>query len=128
LPASPFFEAEEYHQDYYKKSSEHYEQYKKGSGRAGFVEETWARDAAIKFLASDQTNTIKQGTYSYTDQEIAEKLKNLDPLAYHVVAGNGTESPFNNAYWNNKALGIYVDVVTGKPLFSSTHKSDSGTG
>jgi len=45
-----------------------------------------------------------------------------------VVAKNGTESPFNNAYWDNKADGIYVDIVTGKPLFSSTHKYDSGTG
>jgi peptide methionine sulfoxide reductase msrA/msrB len=128
VPISTFFEAEEYHQDYYKKSSAHYEQYKKGSGRAGFVEETWAKDAAIKFLKSEQTNGVKKDAYDYTDEEIALKLKNLDPLAYHVVALNGTESPFNNAYWNNKADGIYVDIVTGKPLFSSTHKYDSGTG
>jgi len=134
IPLSTFFEAEEYHQDYYKKASAHYEQYKKGSGRAGFIEETWAKDAAIKFLESKQTNYMKKETtskkdaYDYTDEEIAEKLKNLDPLAYHVVAENGTESPFNNAYWDNKALGIYVDVLTGKPLFSSTHKYDSGTG
>jgi len=138
VPISTFFEAEEYHQDYYKKASAHYERYKNGSGRAGFVEDTWAKDAAIRFLESEQTpkqtNVIKNNTtskndaYDYTDEEIAEKLKNLDPLAYHVVAENGTESPFNNAYWNNKADGIYVDVVTGKPLFSSTHKYDSGTG
>ncbi len=70
----------------------------------------------------------KKGDYKYTDEEIAEMLKNLDPLAYHVVAENGTESPFNNKYWDNKAEGIYVDVVTKKPLFSSTHKYDSGTG
>jgi peptide methionine sulfoxide reductase msrA/msrB len=134
LPFTTFFEAEEYHQDYYKKAKDHYERYKKASGRAGFVEETWAKDAAIEFLKSEQTNmqdvntTPKREAYDYTDEEIAEKLKNLDPLAYHVVAENGTESPFNNAYWNNKADGIYVDVVTGKPLFSSTHKYDSGTG
>jgi len=134
LPFSTFFEAEDYHQDYYKKASMRYELYKKGSGRAGFVEETWAKDAAIKFLESEQTKIIKKETiskksaYDYTDEEIAEKLKNLDPLAYHVVAESGTESPFNNAYWNNKADGIYVDIVTGKPLFSSTHKYDSGTG
>jgi len=128
-----FFKAEEYHQDYYKKASDHYERYKKGSGRASFVEETWAKDAAIQFLQSEQTEIIKKKTlkrddYNYTDEEIAEMLKNLDPLAYHVVAENGTESPFNNAYWNNKSGGIYVDKVTGKPLFSSTHKYDSGTG
>jgi peptide methionine sulfoxide reductase msrA/msrB len=125
LPFTTFFKAEDYHQDYYKKAADNYERYKKGSGRAGFVEETWAKDAAIQFLKSEQT---KKDAYDYTEEEIAEMLKNLDPLAYHVVAESGTESPFNNAYWNNKADGIYVDVVTGKPLFSSTHKYDSGTG
>lgn len=129
VPFTTFFEAEEYHQDYYRKASDHYERYKKGSGRAGFVEETWAKDAAIAFLKSEQEKAVPQkDAYDYTDEEIAELLKNLDPLAYHVVAENGTESPFNNAYWDNKADGIYVDIVTGKPLFSSTHKYDSGTG
>jgi peptide methionine sulfoxide reductase msrA/msrB len=134
LPFTSFFPAEAYHQDYYKKSADHYERYKEGSGRAGFIEETWAKDAAIAFLTAEQTTSMdtsdkaNKDTYEYTDAEIAEKLKNLDPLAYHVVAENGTESPFNNAYWDNKADGIYVDVVTGKPLFSSTHKYDSGTG
>lgn len=126
-----FYKAEEYHQDFYKKAADHYERYKKGSGRAHFVEETWAKDAAIKFLETEQTTTMKKSTkedYDYTDEEIAGLLKNLDPLAYHVVAENGTESPFNNKYWDNKAEGIYVDIVTGKPLFSSTHKYDSGTG
>ncbi len=131
LPFTSFYNAEEYHQDYYKKASDHYERYKKGSGRAGFVEETWAKDAAIKFLEDKQTTTMNDNIkkdYTYTEEEIAEKLKNLDPLAYHVVAENGTESPFNNKYWDNKAEGIYVDIVTKKPLFSSTHKYDSGTG
>ncbi len=131
LSFANFFKAEEYHQDYYKKSSGHYERYKKGSGRAGFVEETWAKDAAIKFLENEQTISMKKSIktdYDYTDKEIAEMLKKLDPLAYHVVAENGTESPFNNKYWDNKAEGIYVDIVTKKPLFSSTHKYDSGTG
>lgn len=131
LSFTNFFKAEEYHQDYYKKAALHYEQYKKGSGRASFVEETWAKDAAIKFLETEQTTSMKKSLkkdYDYTDEQIAEMLKNLDPLAYHVVAENGTESPFNNKYWDNKAEGIYVDIVTKKPLFSSTHKYDSGTG
>lgn len=133
LPFSTFYKAEEYHQDYYKKASGYYERYKKASGRAGFVEETWAKDAAIKFLESEQTETSikkssQKNSYNYTQEEIDEILKNLDPLAYHVVAENGTETPFNNKYWDNKAEGIYVDVVTKKPLFSSTHKYDSGTG
>jgi len=134
LPYTTFYKAEEYHQDYYQKSSEHYERYKKASGRSGFIEETWARDAAILYFENKQEESMKDNKevkgndYNYTDEEIEELLANLDPLAYHVVAENGTESPFNNAYWDNKADGIYVDVVTGKPLFSSTHKYDSGTG
>ncbi|GEM_PF-18111 len=128
-----FYPAEEYHQDYFLKSAEHYERYKKGSGREDFVEETWARDAAKEYFETaekEEITTVSQarGNYEYTDEEIAEMLKNLDPLSYHVVAEGGTESPFNNSYWDNKADGIYVDVVTGKPLFSSTHKYDSGTG
>lgn len=131
LPFTQFFKAEEYHQDYYKKASDHYEQYKKGSGRSGFIEDTWAKDAALQFLKSEQKTSMNKPIktdYSYTDEEIARMLKELDPLAYHVVAENGTESPFNNKYWDNKAEGIYVDIVTKKPLFSSTHKYDSGTG
>ncbi len=131
LPFTNFFRAEEYHQDYYKKASEHYERYKNGSGRVGFIEETWAKDAAIKFLETEQRNSQDKNLkkdYDYTDEEITEMLKNLDPLAYHVVAEGGTESPFNNKYWDNQAEGIYVDIVTKKALFSSTHKYDSGTG
>ena len=129
LPFTEFFKAEEYHQDYYKKSSEHYERYKKASGREGFINDNWAKEAAIQFFEEEQTaqSPIRRN-YNYTDEEIEELLKNLDPLAYHVVAENGTESPFNNKYWDNKADGIYVDIVTRKPLFSSTHKYDSGTG
>lgn len=74
------------------------------------------------------TISEKRPDYNYTAEEIAEKLENLDPLAYHVVAENGTERPFDNAYWDNKSEGIYVDKVTNEPLFSSTHKYDSGTG
>ena len=56
-------------------------------------------------------------------------LKNrLDPMQYHVTQECGTEPPFSNAYWDNKRAGIYVDVVTGAPLFSSIDKFDSGTG
>ena len=52
----------------------------------------------------------------------------LDPEQYHVTQECGTEPPFRNAYWDNKAPGIYVDVVSGEPLFGSPDKFDSGTG
>jgi len=58
----------------------------------------------------------------------AELKKRLTPAQYEVTQREGTEPPFNNAYWNNKKNGIYVDVVSGKPLFSSLDKYDSGTG
>lgn len=57
-----------------------------------------------------------------------EELKHLDPLAYHVTQECGTEPPFQNAYWNDKREGLYVDVVSGEPLFCSRDKFDSGTG
>jgi methionine-R-sulfoxide reductase len=52
----------------------------------------------------------------------------LTELQYHVTKENGTERPFNNEYWDNKAPGLYVDVISGKPLFSSSDKFESGTG
>lgn len=58
-----------------------------------------------------------------------ETLKQtLTPLQYEVTQCSATEPPFRNEYWNHKEPGLYVDVVTGEPLFSSTHKFDSGTG
>ena len=60
-----------------------------------------------------------------SDEELKKKLT---PLQYNVCALDATEPPFQNAYWDNKKPGIYVDVVSGEPLFSSTDKFDSGTG
>ena len=57
-----------------------------------------------------------------------ELLKNLTPIQYHITQECGTEPAFNNEYWNNKKEGIYVDIITGEPLFSSSDKFDSGTG
>ncbi len=62
----------------------------------------------------------------YTRTEDA--VKKLTPEQYSVTQKEGTEPPFHNAYWDNHADGIYVDVVSGEPLFSSTDKFDSGTG
>jgi methionine-R-sulfoxide reductase len=65
------------------------------------------------------------GTQKKNDAELIQKLT---PLQYQVTQKDGTERPFQNEYWDNKAPGIYVDVVSGEPLFSSLDKFDSGTG
>lgn len=67
-----------------------------------------------------------EGKTSSLNQKHLKKI--LTPMQYHVTQENGTEPAFKNAYWNNKAAGIYVDVVSGEPLFSSIHKFKSGTG
>ncbi len=131
LPAVTFYRAEEYHQDYYRKNVVHYNSYKIGSGRAGFIKQT-----EKKMKQQEKDNPAEKGTavepeksgqlYSRpTDTEIREKLT---PLQYKVTQKEGTERPFKNEYWDNKADGIYVDIVSGEPLFSSRDKFKSGTG
>jgi len=65
---------------------------------------------------------------SYVKPSDAELRKKLSSMQYQVTQHEGTEPPYQNEYWNNKHAGIYVDVVTGEPLFSSLDKYDSGTG
>jgi len=65
---------------------------------------------------------------TYTKPSDAELRQRLSPLQYEVTQREGTERPYANEYWNNKQAGIYVDVVSGEPLFSSLDKYDSGTG
>jgi len=114
-----FYEAEEYHQDYYKKSSLKYSFYRHGSGRDQFLEKVWGKDLRPK-------KAKKEGKYQKPDE--AALRKKLTPLQYEVTQGEGTERPFQNEYWDNKKEGIYVDIVSGEPLFSSLDKYDSGTG
>ena len=116
LPAKPFYMAEEYHQDYYQKNVLHYNMYKKGSGRQPFIERVWGKEAEKK----------EEGAYMKpSDEELKQKLT---PMQYKITQKDGTEPPFNNEFWNNKEPGIYVDVVSGEPLFSSLDKFESGTG
>jgi len=103
LPATPFYPAEEYHQDYHKKNAFRYALYRKNSGRDTFLKKYWPKDRTA--------------------------LKNkLTGLQYHVTQENGTETPFQNEFWDHKTEGIYVDIVSGEPLFSSLDKFDSGCG
>jgi len=117
LPAKPFYPAEEYHQDYARKNVLHYSMYKTGSGRAGFQKKTWEDKAKTSFAATPFTRP--------SDEELR---KRLTALQYQVTRQEGTEPPFDNEYWNNKKPGIYVDIVSGEPLFASIDKYDSGTG
>ncbi len=103
-PFSTFYLAEEYHQDYYKKNPLRYRYFRWRSGRDDFIEENWM------------------------DKNEDELRKKLTPLQYKVTQEDGTETAFDNAYWDNKERGIYVDIVDGEPLFSSNEKYASGTG
>ena len=106
IPAQTFYQAETYHQHYYKKQPEHYERYSIGSGRKSFLQHHWGKKMNSK-------------------EELKQKLS---PIQYEVTQNNGTEPAFHNEYWNLKEAGLYVDVVSGNPLFTSKEKFDSGCG
>jgi len=103
LPALEFYQAEDYHQDYHRKNPFHYQMYRRGSGRDEFIKRHWKMN---KELSKNK----------------------LTELQHEVTQKNGTEPPFNNEYWDNKQPGLYVDIVSGEPLFSSADKYDSGCG
>ncbi len=108
LPAEPFYAAEEYHQDYYKKNPLRYKYYRNGSGRDQYLDGIWGKERK-----------------PWSEEELRQRLS---AMQYKVTQEAGTEPPFNNEYWDNKQAGIYVDIVSGEPLFSSLDKYDSGTG
>jgi len=120
IESSAFHKAEDYHQNYHSRNPQHYKLYRYNSGRDRYLEEVWGRDKAT--MRSSQ----QQGSYRKPDKE--ELKKRLTKLQYEVTQENGTEPAFRNEYADNKRVGIYVDVVSGEPLFSSLDKFDSGTG
>ena len=117
LPVAEFYPAEEYHQDYFQKNPIGCQMYHLGSGRADYIKTKWSGDT-MENKWNEQ--------YQKPSKEELERI--LTPLQYEVTQENGTERPFQNEYWNDKREGIYVDIVSGEPLFSSTDKFDSGTG
>ena len=156
LPLGEFYPAEDYHQDYYKKNPIRYHYYRYGSGRDQFLKKTWGdmktdtkKDAMKSEMDPKMTSPMENETKSgmekgamssgavkvkmgneqkYTKPSDNELRKRLTALQYDVTQKNGTEPPFKNEYWNNHQAGIYTDIVSGEPLFSSLDKFESGTG
>ena len=124
-----FYAAEDYHQDYYKKSSLKYKYYRFRSGRDHFLAKHWSEQELNWKTGQKKTMMADSKPNQTYKRPSKDKIKAmLTELQYKVTQEDGTERPFNNKYWDNKKAGIYVDIVSGEPLFSSTHKFKSGTG
>ncbi len=144
MKAPDFWPAENYHQHFAAKNPGRYADYREHSGRDEFFLKTWGAGAledpglppstpgtdgvAGKGMggAGGDANASSGGTWRRPSD--AELRKTLTREQYLVARGGGTEPAFANAYWDNHEEGIYVDVVSGEPLFSSKDKFDSGTG
>lgn len=122
--AKEFYPAEGYHQDYYKINPIRYKYYRYRSGRDQFIEKTWGNQKEYKPM----TISMEDGGAEFSKPSDSELKKSLTEMQYKVTQKEGTEPSFNNEFWDNKKPGIYVDVVSGEPLFSSLDKFKSGTG
>jgi len=87
-----------------------------------------AGEKAVVSASDSQTGTVSDMKNGFVKPSQGELKKKLTPLQYKVTQESGTEAPFDNTYWDNHRDGIYVDIVSGEPLFSSKDKFDSGTG
>jgi peptide methionine sulfoxide reductase msrA/msrB len=115
-----FYPAEDYHQDYYKAHAVRYKFYRYNSGRDQFLKKVWGdRESAVE-------DSPGRPAFKKPGDEVLRKK--LSAIQYDVTQKEGTEPPYKNDYWDNKKPGIYVDVVSGEPLFSSLDKYDSKTG
>jgi peptide methionine sulfoxide reductase msrA/msrB len=135
LARPQFWPAEDYHQNYYKGtlSGLKYQYYRSGSGRDAFIKKHWGNDTGPTLawennLETSQTPTTEAFWETYVKPDDAVLKATLDELAYRVTQKDGTEragtSPLDKEY----GRGIYVDILSGEPLFSSRDKYDSGTG
>jgi len=126
LPAEVYYEAEEYHQDYYKKNPERYGRYSRGSGRVGFLDTVWEGAPPVQAKAPGSAEGAAPPKWSKpSDEELRERLTDIQ---YRVTQEDATERAFQNEFWDNKEPGLYVDIASGEPLFSSLDKYDSGCG
>ena len=124
LPAREFYPAEDYHQDYYKQCPLKFESYHTASGRNRFTAKVW-QEAHKRFRLFPERQQYWLG---YEKPEKADLEESLTPLQCAVTQEEGTEPSFRNEYWDNHGEGIYVDIVSGEPLFISKDKFESGTG
>ncbi|KEF30024.1 Peptide methionine sulfoxide reductase MsrA [Marinobacter nitratireducens] len=142
VPFKSFYPAEEYHQDYYKKNPIRYKFYTFNSGRYQFIEKVYGEDYELDFTPympsgmedDGQKNEGMKSSGMGFDPASFQKPSSkalkakLTELQYEVTQEDATERAFSNTYWDNKKAGLYVDVVSGEPLFSSRDKYKSGTG
>ena len=130
-PFEVFYEAEDYHQDFYKTNPIRYNVYTRNSGRYQFIDAIWGEERQIDFAlfrpaGMNSSKGFDPGSFIKPD---AETLKQrLTPIQYKVTQEDGTERAYSNVYWDEQREGIYVDIVSGEPLFSSRDKYDSRTG
>jgi peptide methionine sulfoxide reductase msrA/msrB len=133
LPHTKFWPAEEYHQGYAKKNPIRYNFYRAASGRDAFIDSHKDKGAdgqsdttTLLQVPKDAAGDVNFDNYQKPSDDILKQT--LSPLQYKVTQQDGTEPSVNNEYDANKAEGLYVDRISGEPLFSSRDKYDSGTG
>ena len=143
-PAGAFYKAEGYHQNYYKTNPYRYKVYRHGSGRDQFLKRVWGDQLKVNYEDRNKVSSKDVGgdgvdniDNSGGDSKLAARYPKpndealraqLNGIQYAVTQRDATEPPYRNEYWDNKQPGIYVDIVSGEPLFSSADKYKSGTG